>query len=258
MAGSKTRHGFSGDGEDPPSSQAPRAARTVIGHDIHLQLPTGPAPRPVSQGPQAQPMPGRPVPATADSVHEETTDVLLDRRGRRAGTSRLARFLGRWTTGGQFRPRSKWGRTSPPGGDLDDDLQVPRDNTARDVLLVLGVALGTFAVTFGIVKLRQRAAARPPSVASPAGTVREAPASVLPVPPPAASQATASPTPAAAQEPPLPKSHAGAPEAAHGEGASPPAQKAKSAGVSRPRPTQKRLQVEPPERLKGELLPFSP
>src|ERR1017187_9327767 len=61
MAGSKTRFGFLGNGEEPPDSGKPGAARTVIGHDIHLpKLPSGfaqpgplvsPTPTPTSSSP---------------------------------------------------------------------------------------------------------------------------------------------------------------------------------------------------------------
>ena len=155
MAGSKTRFGFFRNGGEPPDEDEQRSARTVIGHDIHLQMPSGfvPPKRPISPTPlppapfaQAPSPHGTPV----ASMPEEITEPIPARRGNRPSKSRLARFLGRWTKSGRFESRSRL-------DDFDEDhLEVPRDTTGRNVLLFLIVAILTFLVTIALVKLRQR------------------------------------------------------------------------------------------------------
>jgi len=162
MAGSKTRFGFFTDGGEPQKEDELRAARTVIGHDLHLQIPAGfvlpklpISPKPLPQAPQPQ----APVPQAAPVAFmpEDITEQIPTRRGNRPHQSRIARFLGRWTKSGRFEAQG-------PTDDLDDDqLKVPRDTTGRNVLLFLIVALLTFLVTIAIVKLRQRYASTGPA-----------------------------------------------------------------------------------------------
>jgi hypothetical protein len=162
MAGSKTRFGFFTDGGEPQTEDELRAAHTVIGHDLHLQIPAGfvlpklpisPKPLPQAPLPQAPSPPAAPV----AFMPEDITEQIPPRRGNRPHQSRIARFLGRWTKSGRFQARS-------PTDALDDDpLKVPRDTTGRNVLLFLIVALLTFLVTIAIVKLRQRYASTGPA-----------------------------------------------------------------------------------------------
>jgi len=110
MPGSKTRFGFSG-GSDPPDAEESRAARTVFGHDIHLQLPPGfqpppDVPRPSAPGP-ARWTPAAPVPEPVPE--QEATNPIPVRRSSRPRRSRLARFLGRWTRSGRFESKSRMG-----------------------------------------------------------------------------------------------------------------------------------------------------
>jgi hypothetical protein len=278
MAGSKTRFGFSGNGEEPPDSGESGAARTVIGHDIHLQnLPPGfvrgsaqasPTPLPPTPMPRT-PLPRAPILAPMPEVVTESVAV---RRPYRPQKSRLARFLGRWTTGGHFRPRSRGGDSTML--DDEDDLELPRDTTGRNVLLVLVIALFTFLVTFAIVKIRQRYA--PPQPTSGAQVLEPraepvplpqvpAPTVVPPAPPatPTVAEKTVllgTPAPSAAPQPaspprPRPQKTPSSPAQAATARLTVPA----SSGSSHPR---KRPRVEspaavPPEHLKGELLPLA-
>jgi hypothetical protein len=162
MAGSKTRFGFFTDGGEPPKEDELRAARTVIGRDLHLQIPAGfvlpkhpisPTPLPPTPLPQAP----SPHAAPVAFMPEDITEQIPTRRGNQPHQSRIARFLGRWTKSGHFE-------TQGPTDDFDDDnLEVPRDTTGRNVLLFLIVALLTFLVTIAIVKLRQRYASTGPA-----------------------------------------------------------------------------------------------
>jgi hypothetical protein len=286
MAGSKTRFGFFGNGEEPPDSGESGAARTVIGHDIHLQkLPSGFAkpsveaslaslpPTPVSRKPLRSPVLA-PMP-------EAITESVPVRRRYRQQQSRLARFLGRWTTGGNFRSRSRMGDSTILDEPGTDDLDVPRDTTGRNVLLVLVIALLTFLVTFAIVKLRQRWATPQPasgaqvveSRAEPAPLPKTpAPAAPTPVVPTQAALASAHPTtpapagkqvllgtPASAASaplasPPRPRSQTAPPLSAQ---AAPTRLPAPGAHPSR-RARVEAVGAEPPEHLRGELLPLSP
>lgn len=164
MSGAKTRFGFAGDGSEPPDSDEARGARTIIGRDIHLPVPPGFA-SPVS--PTSEPHPaagGAPMPqapttsrsAIPGRLTEEITAELPSRRPRPQGKSRLARFLGRWTKSGRFVSESRG-----PGKGAYDNLEIPRDPLARNVLLVLVVALVTFLLTLLGVKARQHVASKP-------------------------------------------------------------------------------------------------
>ncbi len=164
MAGAKTRFGFQG-GSDPPGGDEPQSARTVYGHDIHLQLPAGfTAPRPpghhapVSPAPPARPTAlAGPAVVPVAAVNAGSTERCL-----RPNESRLARFLGRWTRSGRFLSPSRIGL------ETDEPLDLPRDTTLRNVLLVLLAALLAFGVTFAAVTLRARWSAAPPAAPVPA------------------------------------------------------------------------------------------
>jgi hypothetical protein len=162
MAGSKTRFGFFTDGVEPQKEDEQRTAPTVIGRDIHLQIPAGfvlpklpISPKPLPQAPRPQAPSPHAVPVAL--MPEEVTEQIPTRRGNRPHQSRIARFLGRWTKSGRFQA------PSPTDALGDDPLKVPRDTTGRNVLLFLIVALLTFLVTIAIVKLRQRYASTGPA-----------------------------------------------------------------------------------------------
>jgi hypothetical protein len=253
MAGSKTRFGFVGDGSEPPDSEESRAARTVYGHDIHLQLPPGfvPPRPPGSPTPLPPAPPGwtRQQPTPVQPPEQEMAEVMPARSPYRPHTSRLARFFGRWTGSGRFVPRSRM------GDDDDENLELPRDTTGRNVLLVLVVAILTFSLTFAIVRLRQQSAATTPGA--------KAQLSAIPQPPPA----TPPPTPAAAPPAPLPPPPA-AQIPVKPSFPAPPAPSAASKGLGPPPPEPSAQHpkaartsahsAEPPTHLKGELLPLGP
>jgi hypothetical protein len=93
---------------------------------------------------------------------EVITESVPIRRAYRPQKSRLARILGRWTTGGHFQSRSRMGDSTRLDDPDDDDLELPRDTTGRNALLVLVIAALTFLFTFAIVRLRQRHPGSPP------------------------------------------------------------------------------------------------
>jgi hypothetical protein len=184
-------------------------------------------------------------------AEQESTNPIPTRAPAPPRQSRLARFLGRWTRSGRFESRSRMDL------DADEDLELPRDTTGRNVLLVLLVALLTFGLTFAIGKLRQRFAA-------PDGLIQTvAPPQVPPVPVPAApampAAAPLAPAPTAPSQPPA---QAGTPPAAPPAPATPAA--AKGLGPLAPAPSPHkperagRIVAEPPAHLKGELLPLNP
>jgi hypothetical protein len=238
MSGSKTRFGFSG-GSDPPDSEELRAARTVFGRDIHLQLPAGAtppqfpvAPTPVPPAPPAWTPPARPI-----SPDIELEDVNPRRQRQRPRQSRLARFLGRWTRSGRFESRSRVDL------DADDNVEIPRDTTGRNVLLVLLVALVTFSVTLAVVKLRQRFAVQPSAATEPVPVAAPPqdptqPAQPVPSSPPPSQAAPAPPAPL--------------PAAAKGLGDPIPATSPRKA------PHAGRPMARPPDHRKNDLLPLAP
>jgi hypothetical protein len=155
----------------------------------------------------------------------------------------------------------------------ENDLELPRDTTGRNVVLVLGIALLTFSVAFAIVKIRQWYAT--PAAAS---NVQAAKAQVeqspLPqVPAPAVAPSPPAPPAIPAEKPMLlgtPAPSAAAPSASppHPRSLATPTSPAARRPATAPAPggsahPRKRLQpespgVEPPDHLKGELLPLSP
>lgn len=175
MSGAKTRFGFAGDGSEPPDSDEARGARTIIGRDIHLPVRPGlasagnpaSAPYPAARIPPT-PTPQAPPPVSRSAipshVTEEPTAELPSRRPRPQGKSRLARFLGRWTDSGRFVSDGRG-----PGGGGYGNLETPRDPLARNVVLVLVVALVTFVLTLLGVKARQHFASKASPPSAPAG-----------------------------------------------------------------------------------------
>lgn len=164
MAGSKTRFGFVGNGEEPPHEDESRSARTIIGRDIHIQLPAGIAPPKVLGSPTPLPpaplvRPPLPRTPTMAPMAEEVTRPIPARRSR-PRRSRLARFLGRWTESGRFESSSRMNDSNHARELDDEDFRVPRDSTGRNFLLVLIAAVLAFAITFALVKLRQRYASQ--------------------------------------------------------------------------------------------------
>jgi hypothetical protein len=220
MSGSKTRLGFSGGSEPPPSDPkgeiSPRAARTMIGHEIHLRAPPDLRPAAgVPETPRQEALadePGTPrqealagTPATPlgearASVPETAIDEITEElplRPSHTGKTKfpaLARLFGRWTTGGSFLSRS---RMSGIDGDL---LNVPREAWVSRVAIFAVAGLLSFLVALAALKVHQcNTPAPPPSVTGQA--------SVTPAPPlPPAAGAT----PAVLPEPPAPPGPAAA------------------------------------------------
>jgi hypothetical protein len=289
MAGSKTRFGFLGNGDEPPDSGESGAARTIIGHDIHLpKLPSGfaqpgplvsPTPIPAARIPYAPPPPA----AVRVPMSEVITESVPVRRYYKPQKSRLARFLGHWTRGGHFQSRSRMGDSTILDDPGDDNLDVPRDTAGRNVLLVLVIAALTFLVTFAIVKIRQRYAvapeipgiqvaqnqvAPPPPLPPQATPVAPAPVQT-PTPVALAPAKPAAPTPTEKPlllgTPPAAAPPAGQPRsfvqaAAPAKPATAPAGTASLAPRTGSRPRKaapsSSHSFELPEHLKGELLPL--
>jgi hypothetical protein len=194
MSGSKTRPGFSGGDEPPPSNPeealSPRATRTVMGHAIHLHVPADPGPAVrVTSSPREE------APADVpESVTDETTEELPP-RPRHSGKSNFpafARLFGRWTTGGGFRLRSRMSSAN------DDPLDVPREAwVSRGAIFVLA-ALLSFLVALAILKLYGGGSSvSRPSAATPASATP-----ALPTPPSASAASADEPAPAAREDPP--------------------------------------------------------
>ena len=153
MPGSKTRFGFSGADEPLPlagdAPAAPRAARTIIGHETHrpgeVAAPS-PAPKVEVQAPPA-PEPKSGVPEAV--VRDEVTERLPD-RGPHTGKSKfpaIARLLGRWTTGGGFLSRSRIFNS-------EETLpQLPRNVWPSRIAIFLGAALLSFLIALAVMKV---------------------------------------------------------------------------------------------------------
>ena len=184
---------------------------------------------------------------------EAITESVPVRRQYRPQKSRLARFLGRWSTGGHFHPRTSSGQPTVLDDADDGAMEVPRDRTGRNVLLVLSIAALTFLVTVAMVKIRQRyAAAQPAAGAQVAESRTQTPPLLAPPVVPALPAPAASP-PALPAVPAVPT----------------PAEKPLLLGTppvtpvptDSPRPHKPpRTAIpsgQPPEHLKGELLPLS-
>ena len=148
MPGSKTRFGFSGAGEPLPLSggapDAPRAARTVFGHEAHLP---GRASTPRFGVPAAtraaEPRSG--VPETVS--HGDSTEKVTGHRTH-SGKSKfpaIARMLGRWTTGGGFLARSR-----PHSGQALPG--VSRGVWLSRIAILVGAALLSFLIALAVMK----------------------------------------------------------------------------------------------------------
>ena len=136
-------------------------------------------------------------------------------------------------------------RMEDHGAAPEDDIEVPRDTTGRNVGLVVLAALLAFGITFAAVKLRHRMSTPAPAPpAQPAAPPTAAPAPI-PAPPPSA----------------LPASPVVAP-AAHAPARAAPTLDPAAKGLGAPAPTARKpapkaqYQAEPPTHLKGELLPI--
>ena len=252
MAGTKTRFGYLGSGGDePPETGDSGAARTIIGRDLHLpQIPSAlaPASTPLAPSPP-QPVHGARAPLAGDRVAapmtEAVTAAIPKRPARRPQPSRFARFLGRWTTGGHFRSSDAAVEPEMP----DDDLKLPRETAARNLLLVLAIAALTFLITFAIMKWREPHAVAP----VPEPPARMAAPPLIPTATPSASAAADTPS-LAASAPLPPTSPSAAPNV--------PAPPAPTVRALRPhksvRAPKSGPASMPPAHLRDELLPLSP
>jgi hypothetical protein len=200
MAGSKTRPGFSGGDEPPPSNpeqeSSPRAARTVIGRPLHLHGPADPRP-----APRFAPIPRAETPADVPEIVTDETTEKLSPAPRHTGKSSFpafARLFGRWTTGGGFLSRS---RLSRGDGDLPD---VPREAWISRVAIFIGAAVLSFLVALAALKVHRCV----PSLSRPSATTQASAAPAPPTPPSANAAPVVLPepdagAPAAASRPPL-------------------------------------------------------
>jgi hypothetical protein len=194
MSGSKTRPGFSGGDEPPPSNPeealSPRATRTVMGHAIHLHVPADPGPAArVPSSPREEAPAGVP-----ETVTDETTEEFPP-RSRHSGKTKLpafARLFGRWTTGGGFRLRSRM------SGADDDTLNVPREVWVSRLAIFVLAALLSFLVALAILKLHGGGS----SVSRPSAATQAPATSDLPTPPSAGTASADEPAPAAREDPP--------------------------------------------------------
>jgi len=194
MSGSKTKPGFFAGGEPPASKPeedtSPRAARTVIGHEMHLRTP-------LPLGPAAEAPPPPAETSVPEPITDETTDQLPPRPSH-TGKSKFpafARLLGRWTTGGGFLSRSGM------FGGADDLPRVPRDPWLSRVAIFVVAALFSFLAALAVLKLHQCSKTGSP----PSGTT---PVSTSPAP------QTPTPAQAAPAAPPAPSAPPGLPSAA--------------------------------------------
>jgi hypothetical protein len=187
-----TRSGFPGGftGGDGPTDV--QSARTLYGHDLHLEpgaVDVSPA-QPVSQ-------PDEPVDLRPVTTEEEFTPPA--RFPSHTGKSRfpaLARLFGRWNTHGRFEARIA----------DDDDLDVvPRERFLRPLAIVVATSAISFFIVVALLKLRDSTGAEPPQplVSAPAATQTAAP-SPAPAPAPAAAPRPA-PVPTAAVPVPAPR-----------------------------------------------------
>ena len=178
MSGNKTRFGFAGATDPTVERENVQAARTMLGHDIHLpQFPEGRAltpdslPPPVSGPSTSLGMPSQPVvpvppginePILTDeppkeqtkrlpvAITEEMDQVERSTRPQHSGKSNfptIAKVFGRWTTGGGFK------RQSQLDAQDDDILVPPKDPLIRNVALLLVVAVLSFLLVMFVLRL---------------------------------------------------------------------------------------------------------
>ena len=203
MEGSKTRPGFSGGDEIPPSKTegeaSPRLARTIIGRALHLRPP----PKPLAAATARPSQREAAIAGVPEPVTDEVTEKVDPRPGH-SGKSKFpafARIFGRWTTGGGFLSRSRMSRLA------DDPLDVPRETWVSRVVIFVVAAILSFLVVLLVLKIhRCGPAVSPPAAkqalvspdpptpsAGAAPTVVLAPAArpdqpaAAPLPPPAAA-----------------------------------------------------------------------
>jgi len=197
----------------------------------------------------------------AAPLTEAVTESIPVKRRYPPRQSRIGRLIGRWTTGGHFQSRSRMGDAThledPPYGDRDghhdSDIDLPRDTTGRNVILVLAIAVLTFMVTFAIVKLRQSLSSKPEDTRAQMVDTKPAP------PPPTPAVVPPAPQPVAAQPQPV---------AARLQPSATPAPLGKTALLGLPSPKApprpgkaaraNNTAPQLPEHLRGELLPLTP
>jgi hypothetical protein len=254
MAGTKTRFGYLGSGGDePPETGDSGAARTIIGRDLHLpQAPSelAPASTPLPPSP-SQPVHGAVAPLArariAAPMTEAVTSAIPERPMHRPQPSRFARFLGRWTTSGHFRAS----QTAVASELTDEDLKLPRETAARNLLLVLAIATLTFLITFAVMKWREPRSATP----LPEPPAHGAAPPLLPATLPSAA------TSASAAAPPSPTTSAPLPPAAPSAAQNMPAPLAPTVRALRPHKSPGRPRASavsmPPAHLQDELLPLN-
>jgi hypothetical protein len=154
---------FSGGGE--PTDV--RSARTLFGHDLHLD-------RERLEGPAANEVTEPPVPERPVTVEEEIAPPRPNLPSH-TGKSRfpaLARLFGRWNTYGQFEANR----------DTLDLDEIPRERFLRPLAIVVATAAISFFIVVALLKLRDSAGSPPPVSTAP---VQVAPAITVPPPAPA-------------------------------------------------------------------------
>jgi hypothetical protein len=153
MPGSKTRFGFSGADEPSPTEgdapDAPRAARTIIGHETHRPGEVVvPIPAPAVEVASASPPPEPKADVPEAVVRDEVTERVMARR--HTGKSKfpaIARLLGRWTTGGGWLSRSRMLES-------DETLPaLPRNVWPSRIVIFLGAALLSFLIALAVMKV---------------------------------------------------------------------------------------------------------
>jgi hypothetical protein len=177
MAGSKTRPGFSGGDEPPPSNPeealSPHAARTMLGRAVHLRVPADSWP-----APEVPPSPREAMPAEVPEIATNAMTEKLPARPSHSGKTKFpafARLFGRWTTGGGFHSRGEM------SADDDDLPNVPREVWASRVAIFALAAFLSFLAALAALKLHRCS----PSVSRPSATAS------APVPPPPTAAGTA-------------------------------------------------------------------
>jgi len=168
--------GFSG-GDGPTDTQS---ARTLFGHDLHLE----PGSVDISPAHASGPPPEAARPVTTEE--EFTAPVRVPSHSGKSRFPALARLFGRWNTHGQFE------------ANLDDDLDViPRERFLRPLAVVVATAAISFFIVVALLKLRDSTTGAEPPAPAPVAT----PAPAVPPPRPIAAPAAPAPRPAAAAEP---------------------------------------------------------
>ena len=164
MVGSKTRPGFSGGDEPPPSNPeeaiSPRAARTVLGRAVHLHGPADLRP-----APGVPPNPPEKAPAEAPKTVTDAMTEEAPARPNHSGKTEFpafARLFGRWTTGGGFHTRSQLSACD------DDPPRVPREAWVSRAAIFALAAFLSFLAALAALKLHRcnSPVSRPPTTAA--------------------------------------------------------------------------------------------